>query len=206
MKTTLFYDTETSGIPVWGKPSEDPCQPRVTQIAAELCEDDTDRVLAGMNFLIKPEGWTIPDDVAALNGITTELALQHGLPIKNVLPMFIAMWRRANFQRVAHNESFDMRMIRIELMRDPSCEVAFADEWKAAPAYDTCSNSTKIVNLPPTEKMLAAGRNNPKSPNLGEAFKFFTGRDLVDAHNAAADVMACKAIYYALRDYSAVAA
>lgn len=196
MKTILVYDTETTGLPVWGKPSEDECQPRITQLAAELCNVETGEVLAGMSFLIRPEGWTIPDDLAELTGITTEKANAYGVHIEVVLRLFLKMWSKANI-RVAHNESFDMRMVRIEIMRNQEFR-EFADDWKMAPAFCTCTSSTKIVNCPPTAKMVAAGRNNPKPPNLSEAYKYFTGMDLVGAHNAANDIMACKAIYFAL--------
>jgi DNA polymerase-3 subunit epsilon len=209
MTPILIYDTETNGLPVWSMPSDDPCQPRVTQIAAELIDEDTRDVLAGLNVLIRPDGWTIPDDLAALTGITTERAMLFGVPMESAITMFIGLWEKAAF-RVAHNESFDMRMIRIELMRHSAYkslwkesangpDVEFADFWKSAPAFCTQSNSTKLCNLPPTAKMIAAKRNHAKSPNLTEAYKHFTGLDLVDAHNAATDIMACKAVYFGIK-------
>lgn len=194
----LAYDTETSGLPDWGKPSEDPCQPRVVQLCAELFDDETGTVLHGMNFIILPQGWTIPADVSAVHGITTDLALAHGLPMRAVLPLFLSLWKQADM-RVAHNESFDMRMLRIEIKRDTGFSEDFADKWKAAPAFCTQAKSSPIMNLPPTAKMLAAGRRHAKSPNLGEAYEFFTGRKLVNAHNAAVDVAACKEVYMALK-------
>ena len=193
----LIYDTETTGIPDWNKPSEDPCQPSVTQLCAELLDDDTGEVFAGMNFIIKPDGWTIPPDLETLTGITNEKAQAVGVDMRLVLPVFLSMWQRAD-QRVAHNESFDMRMVRIEIFRAGMGEVE-ADKWKAGKAFDTCKSSQDIVNLPPTEKMLATGRRWPKPPNLGEAYRHFTGTALENAHNAAVDVMACKTIYLSLK-------
>lgn len=195
---SLFYDTETTGLPDWAKPSEDPCQPRITQLCAELVDDETGEVLAAMHTLIKPDGWTIPPDLEALTGITTQRCEDFGVPMALVLPVFIQMHDCAN-HRVAHNESFDMRMIRIELFRDGATEVE-ADLWKKAPAFCTCNSAKPIVNLPPTPKMLAKGMNSPKPPNLGEAYLHFTGKKLEGAHNATIDVAACKAVYFALRE------
>jgi len=193
----LIYDTETTGLPDWAKPSEDPCQPRITQLCAELIEDQTGEVLAGLNAIIKPNGWTIPPDLEKLTGITNAKAEAVGINMALVLPVFLALWRCADL-RVAHNESFDMRMMRIELFRDTRYGEATADGWKAGKAFCTCNESKKILNLPPTEKMIATGRRGPKPPNLGEAYLHFTGKELLNAHNAAIDVAACKAIYFAL--------
>ena len=195
MKPILFYDTETTGLPNWSAPSDDPSQPHITQLAAELVDEDTGDVLGGINVLIKPEGWTIPDDVAALTGITTERAAAFGVPLERAIDMFLRLWGFADL-RVGHNESFDMRMVRIELMRVYNEHMA--DEWKEGAAFCTCSNSTKLVNLPPTERMLAAGKKNAKPPNLGEAFEFFTGRQLDGAHNAMVDVAGCREVYFGI--------
>jgi len=198
MSAVLVYDVETTGIVKFELPSEDPSQPRVVQLAAELFDDETGRVLQSLNAIILPDGWIVPDDVAAIHGISTDLAQSVGIAMDHILPVFVQMWGRAD-HRVAHNEAFDMRMIRIELFRHPGFGASVADQWKAAPAFCTQAKSTPILNLPPTERMLAAGRKHAKSPNLGEAYEFFTGRKLVDAHDAAVDVAACKAIYMAIK-------
>jgi DNA polymerase-3 subunit epsilon len=67
------------------------------------------------------------------------------------------------------------------------------------------TNSARIVNLPPTPKMVAAKRMGPKSPNLAEAYEFFTGTKLEGAHNAWVDIMAAKTVYYALKSHNAAA-
>jgi len=198
----LFYDTETTGLPDWNKPSEDPCQPRVVQLCAELFDDEAGRVLNSLNCIIRPIDWEVPEEAAAVHGITTELARQHGLWMSCVLPLFNALWRQADI-RCAHNESFDMRMLRIEFMRDPGFGAEHADEWKAGKSFCTQAKSTNVLNLPPTPRMVAAGRNHAKSPNLGEAYEFFTGSKLVNAHDAAVDVAACKAVYLALKERAA---
>lgn len=205
MDLILFYDTETNGLPFWGLPSEDPSQPHVTQIAAELCDEHNGNVLASMDVLIKPDGWTIPGEIAALTGITTERALAEGIDRADALSRFTDMWRRAAL-RAGHNESFDARMLRIEYFRELDHDDAFHDEWKTAPAFCTQGKSTKIINLPPTEKMRAAGRKHAKSPNLGEAYLFFAGKPLDGAHDARVDLMATKIVYYGIKKHQAVAA
>jgi len=197
MNRILFYDFETTGIPEWGKPSDDPCQPRITQIAAELVDEESRETLAALNFMIKPDGWIIPDEVAALTGITTERADQHGFLITDVLPAFLGMWKKSSL-RCGHNESFDARMARIEMLRDGGYSEDFCDQWKAGAAYCTQAKSTKIVNT---------GRDGKKkTASLAEAYKFFTGQELTGAHNAATDVAACKAVYFGIQQHQGEAA
>lgn len=211
MKTILIYDTETTGLPIWNQPSEHQDQPRITQLAAELCDEETGETLSAINFIIKPNDWIIPHDLENLTGITNSKAKKFGADMDDVLPVFIEMWKLADL-RVAHNESFDMRMVRIEIMRHDfysgesvgpgdGPEVPFADHWKYGASFCTQAGCTSILKLPPTEKMLAAGRNHPKSPNLAEAYKHFTGKELEGAHNAAIDIMACKAVYFGIKNH-----
>jgi DNA polymerase-3 subunit epsilon len=194
MGLILVYDTETTGLPLFNDPSEDPRQPHIVQIAALLT--DGDEVVERYTATVKPEGWIIPDDVAAIHGITTERALAEGVPERDVVTAFLSLWRKAA-RRVAHNETFDARIIRIALMR--FYDAALADEWKASPSGCTATASTKVLKLPPTAKMLAAGRRHYKTPNLGEAYQFFLGRQLENAHTAEADAIACFEVMKRLR-------
>ena len=205
MKPILFYDTETNGLPLWNQPSEHPAQPHITQLAAELCDADTGRTLAFMDTLIQPDDWTIPAELEQLTGITNELAQRFGAPIFEAMRFFTRMWTDSEL-RVAHNESFDARMVRIEGARIFGAGHGFHDEWKNGAAFCTQANSTKILNLPPSAKMVAAGRSHAKSPNLDEAYEFFTGKKLEGAHNAAVDLAACKAVYFGIQAHAAKAA
>lgn len=201
MSLILAYDTETTGLPNWGAPSEDASQPHIVQLAAILIEEDTREELEVLNVIVKPDGWTIPAEVAAIHGITHERALAEGIPEDEALERFMALWQRcceAGGGRLAHNESFDMRILRIALMRYVGQEQA--DAWKAGPAICTQTASTPICKLPPTAKMIAARRNHPKSPNLAEAYEFFTGQKLEGAHDALVDVTACIAVHWAITD------
>jgi DNA polymerase-3 subunit epsilon len=193
MNLALFYDTETTGLPLFKEPSEDPRQPHIVQLAAILMDLNTRTELASMDVMVKPEGWTIPSDVAAIHGITTELALEVGVPESLAIEMLEMMWRQAD-RRIGHNEQFDARIVRIGMVRH--FEASLADEWKAGSAECTQLISTPILKLPPTPKMRAAGRFHHKSANLGEAYEFFTGTKLENAHSALADVRGCIEVYF----------
>lgn len=210
MSTIIFYDSETTKLVDFKLPSDHEDQPYITELAAKLVDEDTRAVLGSLNLLVRPEGWEIGEEAAEKTGITMDLLHRYGVPLAQALEVFIAMWRNADL-RVAHNESFDMRVFRTALKRDVVFkdelvgDMEFADYWKAAPAFCTQTNSTKIINLPPTEKMLAKNMKSPKSPNLGEAYQFFTGQPLVSAHRAMPDVDACIAVYFGILDHMAAA-
>ncbi|MGC4059384.1 MAG: 3'-5' exonuclease [Aquabacterium sp.] len=195
----LFYDTETSGLPLFSEPSEDPRQPHIVQIGAQLVNLDTRVVIQAIDIIVRPNGWVIPDEVAAVHGITTEMAYDLGVPEEAVASMFYELWRPLDPRlRIGHNESFDARIMRIALKRffgDTE-----ADIWKAGTAECTQKLSTPILKLPPTAKMKAFGRNHHKSANLREAYEFFTGQPLSGAHNAMVDVDGCKTVYFAIKD------
>lgn len=197
MRTALFYDTETTGLPLFNDPSEDPRQPHMVQLAAALVDLDKRESLASMDVVIAPRGWKIPEVTTKVHGITTEHAEAVGIDEHLALMMFTDLWLRAQ-RRIAHNESFDARIIRIAKMRYQDAERA--DAWKAGLAECTQLLSTPILKLPPTAKMVAARRNHHKSANLGEAYEYFTGRKLEGAHNALVDVHACIDVYYAIQD------
>lgn len=188
----IFFDTETTGLPDWSQPSEAPHQPHIVQLAAQLVNLDTRHVISSMDVIIRPDGWTIPQETTDVHGITNEMAMDLGVPEASAVEMFMGLW--GNRLRIAHNEQFDARIMRIALMRFFGEERA--DEFKAGPRECTMRLSSPILNLPPTENM----RGGRKNPNLREAYKFFTGQDLVNAHSASADTDACKAVYFAIKN------
>lgn len=204
MKPIMVFDVETTGLPLWNEPSEDPRQPHLVQVAALLVDADTRQVLSTLDVIVRPDGWLIPEDVAQVHGITTERAAALGVPESLALELLLALHEQCEL-RVAHNEPFDMRMVRIAIKRHLDDPDALADAWKAAPTACTQRLSTPILQLPPTDRMRAAGRNHFKSANLGEAYRFFFGEDFDGAHNALADVQACMRVYFAIQDRAAQA-
>ncbi|OIR02588.1 DNA polymerase III PolC-type [mine drainage metagenome] len=209
MNLALVYDTETTGLPLFNEPSEDPRQPHIVQLAAILVDLGTEKSITAMDVIVRPDGWTIPKEVADIHGITTEHAMDVGIPEALAIDMLLAMW--GGRLRIAHNETFDARIVRIALKRlvdsrDPSLVIPLSDEWKDGPSECTARMATPILKLPPTEKMIAAGRKHHKTANLSEAYRYFTGKELENAHSAMADVEACSEIYFAMRPKVAEAA
>lgn len=197
MSLALFYDTETTGLPDYKAPSESAHQPRIVQLAALLVDMDTRKTIQSMDVIVCPNGWEIPADAAALHGITTEYASEVGVPENIALEMFMDLWSGRN--RIAHNEKFDARIIRIALMRYQT--ESAADIWKSGPAECTARMTSPICQLPPTQAQREKTSFKTKTPNLGEAYLYFFGKEMENAHSAMADVQACRDVYFAALDH-----
>lgn len=203
METALFFDTETSGLPLFREPSEDPRQPHIVQLGALLVDMASRRVLSAVDLIIRPDGWEIPDEVAAIHGITTEQATRAGIDESLALDLLIDLQRRASV-RIAHNTQFDDRIVRIAIKRFFGDDEA--EKWAAGASDCTAKLAGPIMQLPPTEKMVRAGFKHHKTPNLREAHLHFLGRPLEGAHSAMADARGCMDVFFAIQDLQAKAA
>lgn len=181
----LFYDTETTGMPLFDQPSADPRQPHLLQIAAALVDTDTRRDLATINLTVRPDDWTIDPAAQAVHGITMEHAEAVGLPEWLALRTFLELWHHADV-RVGHVESFDCRIVRIAMKRYVSD--AAADAWKLAPAR--CTRALAKAHVP---TLPAAGGGS-----LACVHRHYLGTDFEDAHTAEADMRAAQRIYFAM--------
>lgn len=197
----LGLDTETTGLPDFRAPSDAPHQPHLVQLAMVLLGDDlVER--ASVSLLIRPDGWVSGPEALAAHGITEEMATALGVPEKTAANLFAQMAYGSGTRLiVGHNVSFDLRIMRIALLR-----AGFSKEKLDAQTHETfctMSASSPILNLPPTGKMAAAGFNKPKPPKLSECIKHFFGEELEGAHDALVDVRASLRVYHHLQTRAA---
>ena len=110
-KELIALDTEINGMVVWKEPSEGDNQPHIVQLAAHVVNIEDRKITQTMDVIIKPNGWTIPQDCVDIHGITTEYASDVGIPEKLALEMFLELW--SGRQRIIFNTAYDNRVIRI---------------------------------------------------------------------------------------------
>lgn len=194
----LFYDTETSGLPDWHTPSDDPGQPQIVELAAVLTDEDLTPIQT-LNLIVRPDGWTIPDEIVELTGITNDLAERVGVSEVLAVNALFELWDGGrDRRRVAHNDPFDARIVRIALKRN-GADAALMDAWKEAERFCTMNKSKNIVGLPATDAMVAGNRKGPKAPTLAEAYRHFVGESPAQEHRAMADVLSTIEVYRHLR-------
>lgn len=181
----LFFDTETTGLPLWREPSSHPGQPHIVDLSCELRDDETMELIGSMDCIINP-GVPISPEVAAIHGITDEIA-RGGREPKDALTEFFALVDQAE-KIVGHNIDFDTRMIRIQAAR------IWSKDWVApVPTFCTMKALTNVCRIPSPN-----GRSGFKWPKLTEAIKHLFGEDMPDAHRAKPDMLACQRIYFHL--------
>ena len=185
----LAFDTETTDVP---RPHLEPdhrAQPHLLQFAGVLFDEGgseldslVTKVRPGPDALLSSQAY-------AAHGISLEEAFHRGVDAAHVFRWFASAVERSACI-VGHNVQFDLQIMTITAARSGQ------SRWStSARTYCTMANSTSLVNLPPTPRMMAAGRFHPKSPSLAECVKHFFGEELVGAHDAATDVRACIRIF-----------
>lgn len=190
----FVWDCETSALVNKDLPHDHPEQARLVELGAVLAEDDgTER--ASLSMIVRPDGWTIPPEAAAIHGITQEIALRSGVDVEHVIRTF-AHYLDLVDVALAFNMAFDRAVISLELIRLGESRPV---EWPDRPRLECVMELAKVaLNLPPTEKMKRAGRLGPKTPNLGEAHVKLFDEEMVGAHSALADARAAKRIWFRL--------
>lgn len=180
----LFFDTETTGIPAGADTVH------MVQLAWELW-DDVGEKRAAADFIIRPEGFQIPDAVAKIHGITQARAMTEGWPLENVLSIFAAaVYLPVRF--VGHNINFDKKIILKEYAR-----LGWTNEADAfGPKESLCTMTTdSIVQFCGIRKV----DGSLKWPKLNELYPKLFNRNFADAHNAKADIAATAECFWELR-------
>lgn len=191
----LAYDTETCGLPDFKARSNDPKQPHIVQLALVTYSDDGTEANS-MSLIVRPDGWVVPPEMTAIHGISHERAMDEGVPEATAVTAFI-MTQAVVGLRVAHNASFDDRILRIAMTR-AGIERDFIEAIEARQSYCTCTQAKPILKLPPTDRQLAAGFTGFKSPKLEECVRHFFQEELPGAHDALIDARACGRVFFAL--------
>lgn len=184
----LIFDTETTGLPKrFDAPITDTDNwPRCIQIAWQL-HDTMGNLVESQDFIVKPEGFSIPFDSEQIHGISTDLALEQGVEMQEVLDKFNTALNKAKFV-VGHNVKFDLNIMGAEFHR-----FEILNSLQELPVLDTCTETTARLC------QLAGGRGGRfKLPTLSELHNFLFAELFSEAHNATADVEATTRCFFEL--------
>lgn len=171
----LFFDTETTGLPRnWNAPVSDLDNwPRLVQIAWLVYDYEGNR-LSEKDYIVKPVGFSIPIDAAAIHKITTEKALSFGNEIRHVLEELSAVLAKADYV-VAHNIDYDEKILGAEFLRHGIKNVLVTKK-----KICTMLSSTNYCAIP--------GKRGYRWPKLSELYNKIFSTSFKEAHNAIVDI------------------
>jgi len=188
MRKILFFDTETTGLPqFYNAPiTQVNNWPRLVQLAfIEYYEDGT--LASNHNYIIKPEGFSIPRDATHIHRITNEQAQTEGHDLTQVLDIFADTITESSIL-IAHNFDFDKNIVGAEFVRK---------EFDTKPiltkrSFCTMKNKN-IVNF-----CRISGKNGFKWPKLEELHYKLFNQKISDTHDASIDIAATAKCFWEL--------
>jgi len=155
----LIFDTETTGLPTNSDiPAENKSDnwPHLVSIAWVIMDSDDNEIIKRRKYIIRPDGWNIPQESIAIHGISELKANLSGHKLQDVLLEFIT---ESYDMLVAHNLKFDYNVLRNAMIWD----LGWGFNPLTKPSCCTMKLSTDICMLP--------GRNGTmKYPKLSELY------------------------------------
>ena len=182
----LFFDTETTGLARnWKAPVTDVANwPRIVQLAWVEC-DEAGTVLRESEWIIRPEGYTIPLEASRIHGITMEKAMDAGRPMADALTAF-ANAAAASIVGVAHNLKFDENVLGAEFIRSGRSNPL--DKLKRICTMQVSTSYCRIE-----------GRYGYKWPTLEELHRRLFDEAPAAAHSASGDARSCARCFFELK-------
>jgi DNA polymerase III epsilon subunit-like protein len=210
----LVVDTETTGIPKSKLLTEGtlPLWPHIVQFSYIIYDTDLNKIIKVSDFVIKiPANINISDEVSNIHGITNFISQNSQYKINDALIQIINNYYNFNVDLiVGHNLSFDVNMIKVELMReigqtndtlDKKEFCQFLDTLNdttnvnAPKLYCTMTHSIQLCNLKLKSKF---GKEFLKFPKLNELHIQLFNSSPRNLHNSLNDVLICLRCYYML--------
>jgi DNA polymerase III subunit epsilon len=182
----IVFDTETTGLPKdWKAPvSQVNNWPRLVQLGW-MRFDANCNLIEESNLIVKPEGFTIPAEVAKIHGISHERAHAEGLPGSEVRSKFLGALS-ASAIVIAHNLDYDEKVMGAEFIR-----ANHHSPFQGKKLICTKTETTNFCRLP--------GKYGFKWPTLGELHQHLFGHGFEGAHDALSDVRATARCFFELK-------
>lgn len=173
----LFIDTETTGLDVRYH--------HLVQVAWILT-DQKDTPITSGNFIIQPQGFSVPVSASRIHGITNRKAIAEGRPLREVLRLLSYSFDAAT-AIVGHNPAFDLGFLY-----DAAEETGICLQ-EGLCVYDTSDQGTAFCKLPSS-----SGHYQYRTPSLTDLHQILFGYPFKGAHDALADTEAARRCFWGL--------
>lgn len=211
----VIYDTETNGLPEKGaKPFEYQKWPHIVQLSFLVYEKPDDYILPFAtlmpvymaDYIIKPIGFTISEEVSKIHGITQSYAIKHGVNLIDALTDLLKHIEDADVI-VAHNAAFDKNTIHSELFRMGAFEGKMRNTWECKSTVREFCTMLSAVSLcrcefPRQDIKPYPFDNRTKWPRLEELFRKLFPFEVIPSgfHNSLIDIKITAKCFFGLLD------
>jgi DNA polymerase III epsilon subunit-like protein len=189
----LVFDTETTGLPKNYKGSlyDSDNWPHIVQLSYIVFDCDKNTILHKINHFIQlPKDIIIPETATAIHHITNEMCATQGINITVALNEF-NFYAKLATKLVAHNITFDKRIIIVESIRNNILSI-----FTSTPKL-YCTMKSTIDECKLTRKF-KDGTSYFKYPTLTELHEHLFQTKPKGVHDAFNDVLICLRCYYFL--------
>lgn len=183
MPRIIIFDTETTGLPKLKRLSAMDSKdnwPDIVSICWRVFEDTKE--ISNNYYIIRPEGWVIPEDSFKIHKISQERAMKEGASLNDVLMKFKNDITSSDMI-IAHNLEFDKNVILNAYLWRLHMPIEF---WFSIKEFCTADMSKNVLKLP---GRFPNSKDPYKIPSLNELYvDTFKEAAPPDAHSAERDV------------------
>jgi len=114
----LVFDTETTGLPNSKIINPDTLKlwPHIVQFSYVIYDINLNDIVESNDKIVNVNDIIIPEESTKIHGITKDMSNKNGIEIESVLDEFFYHLRSVDLL-VGHNVSFDINMVKVELLR-----------------------------------------------------------------------------------------
>lgn len=186
----LLFDTETTGLPHKPQYPAKMCKNNWADIVsiAWILADEHGNALETEYHVIRPEGWTIPQESVEIHKITEEHAYAYGEDLRTIMNKFVECVLKSDVL-VAHNINFDKNIVNNALKWRLNLPYMLEDIVKRF--FCTMQESRTIVGLPGKTK------GTYKMAKLSEMYeRLFNKKPTEMLHNSLGDTQIMKECFF----------
>ena len=189
----LIFDTETTGlISKYANINNKTLHqyPKIVQLSWIVYDDCINKIVNVGDYIVDVDN--IPPETTKVHRITNEIAKNMGRPIYEVMEAFKEDWDSSQVI-IAHNKSFDLKMIEIEALR-----VYKKNVFENTNKMEFCTMKEGYWKTDVFYVCKKTKKNKKKNPTLMELHEALFNSKPNNLHNAFIDILVCFRCAYQL--------
>jgi len=195
----LVFDTETTGLPKSKFISPDTLNlwPYIVQFSFVIYDTEENDIVETSDTIVKvKEGINITAESTQFHGITNEISQEKGVNVETILKIFFNNLKNVDML-IGHNISFDINMVKVELLRLIYTDNSSEDEIKTYKQIlhfftnftNICCTMQDSIELCKIKAVTKFGKEYFKFPKLIELHQELFNSTPNNLHNSFNDIL-----------------